>query len=121
MENVGELILQHPVDDAETHTLESATGAARTGSCEHDEQQDGHQLDRPQGVIDRGKSRRGLQGDDRKETLTDGRFHTNRSRLVEYESQCANERCPPHNDKISFQFRITEKPLHLPLENRIIY
>ena len=71
MKDMGELVLQHPIDDAEAHTLKTTTGTARTGSHEHDEEQDRHQLNRPNGVIDCGETCSGLQGDDGKEAMAD--------------------------------------------------
>ena len=38
MEDARELVLQHPVDDAETHTLETTTGTARRCTCKHDKE-----------------------------------------------------------------------------------
>ena len=120
MDNMGELVLQNSIDDAETHTLEATTSATRTSSCKHNEQNHWHQLDRPQSIIDGGKSCRSLHGDNGEEALSDG-FLDIVGVVTQYQHHCTDERGNQNNDEISRQLCITEEFLHFPLEDRIIY
>ena len=60
MKDMSKFVLQHPVDDAKPHTLETTTGTARTGSRKHHKEQHGHELNRPNGIVNGRQSRGGL-------------------------------------------------------------